>query len=399
MKILHISRFGIIAHETTCGYGGRAFEKPVCALQKMGCQARVIAPVPHVPFLARRLSGKWRRYAKIPLHEAVDDIIVFHPRYISFPNSLFLYFSGILMYYGMKRLIRKIHREFAFDLIHAHNVFPDGYAGLLLSRDYHKPLVVTVQATDLYITAKRSYACFKLLRKILASAGRVISPSPGLRSNLYAGFGINSEMICYGIDLEEAYSTASSKNSGDYGGRTILLSVSQLEPRKGIDFNLHALGRLAPWHDKLYYLIIGDGSERRKLEKLTRALGLSNIVKFLGNLPHKKTMEFMSICDIFSLPSWLETFGLVYLEAMAHGKPVIGCKGAGIDSIISEGKAGLLAEPKDVDSLAGAINFLLNNPIEAQAMGERARRLVSRDYSYGRNADQTLGLYKRLLNS
>jgi len=102
--------------------------------------------------------------------------------------------------------------------------------------------------------------------------------------------------------------------------------------------------------------------------------------------------------DIFSLLSWREGFGVVYLEAMAHGKPVIGCQGEGIEDVIAHGKNGLLVKPRDIDSLVEALDFLLSHPEEAKAMGERARKLVLENYTWEKNAEKTIKVYKEVLN-
>lgn len=84
-------------------------------------------------------------------------------------------------------------------------------------------------------------------------------------------------------------------------------------------------------------------------------------------------MEYISICDIFSLPSWKEGFRVVYLEVMVHGKPVIACRGEGIDGIIRDKENGLLIKPKDIDNLAEAIDFLLSNLKKSKEIGQRAK--------------------------
>jgi teichuronic acid biosynthesis glycosyltransferase TuaC len=108
-------------------------------------------------------------------------------------------------------------------------------------------------------------------------------------------------------------------------------------------------------------------------------------------------MKYISKADIFSLPSLNEAFGVVYIEAMACGKPVIGCKGEGIEDFVDDKITGLLVKPKDVDSLAKALDFLLSNPDEAKAIGERARKLVMKNYTWAKNAEKTISLYQGVL--
>jgi glycosyltransferase involved in cell wall biosynthesis len=269
----------------------------------------------------------------------------------------------------------------------------------MLSRDYNKPLVVTIRGTDMDITAKRSNICFKLLNEVVTTSKSVISPSPRLNSILHKDFGVISKAICNGIDVDEICHINDNTLAQNYNGHTVLLSVSRLIHSKGIDLNLKAIQTLIQKHSNLLYVIVGDGPARKELEQLVYKLYLGRFVKFMGTLPHSEAMKFMSICDIFTMPSWQETFGLVYLEAMAFGKPVIGCKGQGMDNIISEGKVGLLAEQKDWHSVANALDFLFSNPEEGRMMGERGRKLALENFTHKKNAEQTLSLYNTVLKN
>lgn len=92
----------------------------------------------------------------IPIRDVIEGIQVYYPRYLEFPRPLFLASSGIRVHQGIMKLVKKIEREFSFDLIHAHMALPDGYASMLISMEYQRPMVVTFRATDLDITTKGS---------------------------------------------------------------------------------------------------------------------------------------------------------------------------------------------------------------------------------------------------
>lgn len=391
MKVLQISHLYPVPYDRLYGI---AIHKQIKALLDRGCEARVMAPTAWTPFPIKYMTGKWRAYSKVPRYEIIDDVEVFYPRFVTFPKAFFFASSGVRMYYGLRKSTRELRRDFDFDLIHAHMVLPDGYAGMLLSQAYNKPLVVTVQATDLDITAKRNVSCLKSVQRVLGEADAIISPSPRLSEVLHYVYGIIPRTIGYGIDPVTDIYSGSSDLWDRYRDRRILLSASRLIPTKGIDLNLYALKALVSRYGDLLYLIIGDGPIRQELEQLVTNLDLKKYVEFIGQLPHRQVMEYMSICKIFSMPSWQETFGLVYIEAMAHAKVVIGVRGQGVDGIVEHGKTGMLVKPRDVDSLVEALDFLLSHPEEARAMGERACRLVLENYTWERCAQQTLQLYK-----
>jgi glycosyltransferase involved in cell wall biosynthesis len=149
----------------------------------------------------------------------------------------------------------------------------------------------------------------------------------------------------------------------------------------------------------IHFVLIGDGPESRTLRALARRLSIEDRVEFVGRVPHIRALQYIAAADVFSLPSWSEGFGIVYLEAMACGKPVIACRGEGPEDFVQHGKTGLLVKPRDVDSLVEALDFLLSNPEEAWAMGERARKVVLENYTWEKNVEKIVKLYKELLKA
>lgn len=393
MKVLEISHLYPVPYDSLLGI---AMHGQIKTLRNKGCEVLVISPIPWTPFPIKYMSNKWRLYSKVSTHKIIEDIETFYPRYLVFPKAYFLASSGIRMYYGIKKLIKKLWPIFPFDIIHAHMALPDGYAAMLLSCDYSKPFVVTFQATDLDITASRNDKCLQSLQKVFFAADKVISPSPRLSRQFSERFKIPPNTVGYGINPEDVF-YGDSNLSAEYKNYRLLLSVSRLIPTKGIGLNLHALKKMVAKYDNLLYLIIGDGPARQELECLVNDLGLKGHVKFIGQQPHNRVMEYMSICEIFTMPSWQETFGLVYIEAMAQGKPIIGCQGQGVDGIVEHGKTGLLVKAKDVDSLVETLDFLLSHPSEAQVIGKRARDLVLENYTWERSAEKLVEVYRDIL--
>jgi len=393
MKVLEISHLYPVPYDPLFGI---AMHKQIKTLKNKGCEVLVISPISWTPFPIKYMSNKWRLYSEAPIHKIIEDIEIFYPRYLVFPKAYFLASSGIRMYYSIKKLVKKLWPIFTFDIIHAHMALPDGYAAMLLSHDYNKPLVITFQATDLDITANRNDKCLQSLQKVFFAADKVISPSPRLSRKFSERFKRVPDIVGYGIDSRDVF-YGDSNLSVKYKNYRVLLSVSRLIPTKGIDLNLHALKNIISKYDNLLYLIVGDGPFLGDLKTLTSNLGLDKYVKFIGQQSHNHVMEYMSICEIFTMPSWQETFGLVYAEAMAHGKPIIGCRGQGVDGIVTHGKTGLLVKPKDVDSLVEAVDFLLSHSNEAQEIGRRARDLVLEKYTWERSAEKLVEVYKDIL--
>ncbi|HFC09904.1 MAG TPA: glycosyltransferase family 4 protein [Chloroflexi bacterium] len=394
-RVLHITHLYPKPYDPMLGI---TMHHQVKTLQEFGWFSKVIAPVPWSPFPVNRFSQKWEAYSRVPRYDVIEGIEVYYPRYLAFPKAWFFTISARFMYFSILSVAKKIREAFSFDLIHAHMALPDGFAAMLLSELFGIPFVVTYQATDTDITLQRGTGCASMLHTVFKSAAAVISPSPRLTQDFVALFGFKPTDVPYGIYLEDIVDAPSSFPLTKYQDKRVLLSVSRLLPTKGIDLVLRALPYLVQKYDNLQYVIVGDGGERVKLEEMTRDLNLTQYVDFIGWVPHERAMEYMARADVFTLPSWQETFGLVYIEAMAHGKPIVAVKGQGVDGIVRHGETGLLVKPRDVNALVKAIDFLFSHPEEARAMGKRARKLVLENYTWEKNAEKTIKVYEEVLN-
>ena len=145
-------------------------------------------------------------------------------------------------------------------------------------------------------------------------------------------------------------------------------------------------------------MIVGDGPFRPNLEALTERLGLQSQVRFLGRLPYQETQAEMAKADVFSLPSWNEAFGIVYLEAVAQGVPVVGCLENGAADIVTHERDGLLIRPKSVDDLKVALLSLLENTDLRSDMGGGARA-TAEQYSWGKNTNELLALIESFIGN
>ncbi len=304
------------------------------------------------------------------------------------------------MYAGIRKLVEEIHQDFKFDIIHAHVAWPNGFAGVMVRKKYNKPLVVTIHGEDLQVTVYKNDACRTALAKVFHEADRIVTVSTKLKKIAEANFGFSEKLIAINNGISPA--DVAPRNIdlvSRYADSKIILSVSNLITSKALDLNIRAISRLTGKYPDLKYLVIGRGPEEASLRQLAHDLSLENRIEFLGELPNDRVMQYMAIADIFSLPSWQEGFGVVYLEAMAHGNPVIACLGEGIVDVIEDGITGLLVKPRDTESLVHAIEFLLTNPQRAQEIGERAKKLVLENYTWEKNAEKTIQLYRDVVSS
>jgi phosphatidylinositol alpha-1,6-mannosyltransferase len=167
-------------------------------------------------------------------------------------------------------------------------------------------------------------------------------------------------------------------------GRVILTVGRWLakERYKGMDTLITALPRLLTRWPELQLLAVGDGDDRAWLEDLAEQNGVNRHVHFLTDLTFEQLAACYEACEIFVLPSRGEGFGLVYLEAMARGKPVIGGAHGGAPEVIEDGVTGYLVPHGDAAQLATSIETLLSDPALAQKMGGRGRQRVEREFRF-----------------
>lgn len=146
----------------------------------------------------------------------------------------------------------------------------------------------------------------------------------------------------------------------------VIVTVTRLVPRKGVDYTLKAVARLREKFPNLHYVIAGDGPQKQELEKLANDLNINDCVTFLGNVPHTQIPEIYAAGDVFCMPNRRmedgenEGFGLVYLEANAVGVPAISGKEGGVVDAVHHEVNGLQVDGSSVDDIEGAIDRILS---------------------------------------
>jgi len=309
--------------------------------------------------------------------------------YFSLPGNIGLPLSGEFLAASLIPQIRKLH---PFDLIHAHSALPCGAAALSLSKSLGIPFVVAVHGLDAYSTRQAGPLigkwCERISKQVYESAAVVICISEKVHQHVAAVAEVRAAVVYNGVDPCLFHPRAKEKSS------LIVLSVGNLIPIKGHAVLLRAFARVANSVPSCSLEIIGDGPERNDLQRLAVDLGIRDRVRFLGRESRQEVAAAMQRCALFALPSSYEGLGCVYLEAMACGKPVIGCNGQGIDEIIEDGKNGVLVSPGDEAELSDALKMLLNNEPLRERMGNAGYETVSSRHTIAHQAAQLAEIYR-----
>lgn len=171
------------------------------------------------------------------------------------------------------------------------------------------------------------------------------------------------------------------------GQGTRLLTVGRMASVKGMPILLDAIKQLQATHADLKLTVVGDGPERRDFEQRATTMGLADRVDFVGYQSQGEVRNRLNETDLFVLPSFAEGVPVVLMEAMAAGVPVVTTRIAGVAELVDDGTSGRLVPPGDADTLALAIDDLLNNPEKRNDFGQAGRIKVTNDFNITKESD------------
>ena len=320
-------------------------------------------------------------------------------RYLQVPGNLGLSSAGKLLYARLRGRVVKLHRAKPIDVIHAHGALPCGHASALLSRHLGIPFVVTAHGLDVFNTCFHGGTPAKWRRQesiaVYQAARIVICISEKVQQIMHDGMGggVRSAVVYNGTDAE----LFSPGPAAVVPPENEILVVGNLIASKGQELALRAIVRLGTLFPHLRCQIIGEGPDHARLEALASKLGLSQRVRFLGRQSRAAVADAMRACSVFVLPSRNEGLGCVYLEAMACGKPVIACRGQGIEEIIEHGRNGWLIPVDGLDELAHGLSTLLQSAEVSLHMGTAARETVLNGLTLSDQAQRLANIYRQVI--
>ncbi|HEX78079.1 MAG TPA: glycosyltransferase family 4 protein [Dehalococcoidia bacterium] len=296
---------------------------------------------------------------------------------------------------GLSSQVKSLLAREHFDILHIHEPFTP-MLPITVVRLASEPKVGTFHA---FHGKPRGYALFKpvLSRwfRRLAACTAVSRPALDFVSRHFPG---NYEIIPNGIDLGRFHSEVLPIPELCDGKRNILF-VGRPEKRKGLKYLLRAYRELKREFPDLRLLVVGPGTHlRQRYERLAQKYHLEDVV-FTGYVSDADLPRYYRSAEVFCAPATgQESFGIVLLEAMAMGTPVVATNIDGYASVMEHGVQGLLVPPRREEALAQAIATLLDNPALGKEMGARGR-LTAADYSWKLIARRVEELYLRLLHS
>jgi glycosyltransferase involved in cell wall biosynthesis len=367
----------------------------VRALIAQGHDVRVVSPTPMAPPLLPR----YRVHRRVPAGDRVDGIPVLRPRKLSLPGGRLAHLNPQAMLWSIGGPLRRVHKRWPFEVVHAHMLVPDGWAAACVGAELGVPVVATAHRADVLDIPARGERSRAVVAQAVDAVEQIVTVSRAIRAACESvGWPRRPvEVVPNGADTAVFHprdARAARVRLGVPEDGAVISYVGKLVPRKGVDTLIEALGILrerpggAPW-----LVAAGVGEMQPALEKRARELGVDDRVRFLGKLGREDVAWAMAAGDLFVLPSLSEGLPTVVCEAMACGLPTVATAVDGTPEIVDHGETGLLVPPRDARALADAMARLLDDPAEARAMGDRALARARETYTWAANAARMGRLY------
>jgi len=296
--------------------------------------------------------------------------------------------------------IDRLVHEINPDLIHLHcATLPYTWAAQKLSKQF--PVVVTIHSD---VAEEALYKPFKsklwdktitipLMNRAVKNLDTVIVPSQEMKRRISRLQNNRIYVIPNGTNIKAHF----DNNLMDHEGFSYILFMGRLCKEKGLDVLIRALPKIIQIVGPTLLIVAGSGNDQKNLVDLVKEEKLEDLVRFLGFLSGEKKEAILQRSSLVVVPSRYESFGIILLEAMAYGKPVVASRIGGIPEIVRDRETGLLFEVGDVTGLADRIIELIEKPDLRKKIGDAGRKLAER-YSWSVIADQTIALYQDCIN-
>lgn len=297
---------------------------------------------------------------------------------------------------GIQKLYDQYMKGNKPDIIHAHCCVWAGYAAMKLSEQIGIPYVVTEHATLFQLHRDEiSEKNDKVIRKIFQKAARVICVS-GAFAKLIESYRPDIDVVGNVVNCDAFVPRADSEKHRGIRFLTVCYMEEEAQLyKKGIDILIQAWTEVVKKYTDVKLVIGGGGSAKTKVEQWVEEHDISKYVEFTGALDRKQVIQEMQSCDCFVLPSRYETFGVVYVEAMACGKPVIAVANGGPDDFVKPFN-GFLIEP-DVKELVQAFYEMIGHLTRGNYyQEEKISNYIKSKFSYEAIAEQLEAIYNSI---
>jgi glycosyltransferase involved in cell wall biosynthesis len=300
----------------------------------------------------------------------------------------------------------KLIKKYDIDLIHLNYFRDTSIIGYLCKKTLGKPLITHLVGNDIFDPVipvpDNNWHYYSL---ILNNSTAVVAASAFVKKIIHLHTGVKDcKIIPYGLDtqvmkpLKQLDQKQLREHLGIGDDDKIVISVQRLDPRKKVEVLLRAARIVVDTLPNTKYIIVGDGPERTKLERIKKQLGVDENVIFTREISYEDLIKYLSMADVFSMHTMHEGFGIVFIEAMSMGLPIVTTYANGNEGIIENGKNGFMVEPNDPFELADKTIFLLKDDEIRKNMSQYNRDKAKKEYDLTVIADQWTQLYEESLS-
>lgn len=293
-------------------------------------------------------------------------------------------------------VIHSILKLRKMDVVHVQWPIPNGLGAIFLKKIYGIPYINTIHGEEVHLS-KRYHLLFAL-RWLVNNSSKTITNSTATRKFcLEAGLdGDKIEVIPFGVDTDFFRPLDVYKDENIFQ----ILSVGYLIERKGFEYLIRAMPLVLEKHKQARLKIVGSGPLESKLKELIYELDLGDEVEIVNNVSDEELLMIYNSSDLFVLPSIVDSqgntegLGVVLLEAMACGLPVIGSDVGGIPDIIEDNKTGIMISEKDISGISGAILKLIENENYLEKLSIQGYDIVRDRFSWKKISKLYLNVYE-----
>lgn len=340
-----------------------------------------------------------------PNYEEMDGVKVYRASTeLGHPNFL----TWVLLFnHFLTKRMADVSQSVDFDVIHVHDWLA-AFSGISFKHYVKKPMVLTVHSTEVGraqgLHSPDSFSINGIEWWATYEADRVIVCSQSMKNEICGHFNLpldKVEVIPNAIDPTK-YQTSVDRGSvrQRYGvgyGEKLILCVGRLVPQKGIEYFIRAIPSIAKRYPEAKFIIVGEGWSRDILEAEAHASGHGKKIRFTGFASDKEVIDLMTSADVLVVPSVYEPFGIVALEGMATGVPVVASQVGGLSEVIEHDRTGLLVYPRSPESIAWGIDRIVSDSDHAKWLTENAKDILHKDYSWEAVAMKTVEVYRKVV--
>ncbi|MCK5211440.1 glycosyltransferase family 4 protein [Candidatus Parcubacteria bacterium] len=308
-------------------------------------------------------------------------------------NIFLLPFFAFFHLLALHQAIRKIRPQ----IIHAHWLMPQGFLALLYKKVFRQDfkIICTSHGIDVFSLRGKCFVCLK--QWLVKNLDGLTAVSEALKSELIRNYKADKVRVIHNaVNIENFTPETRQRNNIP---RPALIFVGRLVEKKGVEYIIKAMPQIIKSYPACHLEIIGDGPKKQSLQKLSQTVSSESNIKFLGSVSHNNIPKYLAASDIFIGPSIVaknldtEGFGVVFIEAMACGLPIITTAVGGITDIIKNNENGFIVETKNEQAIADVVIKLLRDESLRVRLGQAGRKTVEEKFTWRSITDKYYECY------